>query len=170
MYYHHEDKSNSIHMVLRLSFILILSLTVEFGFSQYSAMTYNIRYSTQNDGENWWELRKEWVADLVNYYEPDFLGIQEGLLHQVSYLDSALTGFSYVGVGRDDGAKAGEFTALFYKDYEYDVLDSGTFWLSETPEQVSVGWDASMERITTWALFEDIVTGQHFYVYMSVDN
>ncbi len=148
-----------------IAILFLINLIAIPVLGQYSAMTYNIRFSTQNDGENWWELRKEWVADLVNYYEPDVLGIQEGLYHQVAYLDSALNGYSYVGVGRDDGKQAGEFSAIYYKDYEYEVIDSGTFWLSETPDQVSVGWDASMERISTWALFKDIATANEFYVF-----
>ncbi len=134
-------------------------------FAQYSAMTYNIRYSTPNDEENWWENRKEWVADLIRFYEPDVFGIQEGLDSQVQFLDSALSEYKFVGVGRDDGKKAGEYSALFYKPDLVEVLDSGTFWLSETPDKVSVGWDASMERISTWAKLKIKRTGQEYFVF-----
>lgn len=149
-------------MIRSLILLLILSGAA---VAQQSAMTFNIRYSTQNDGENWWELRKERVANLVRFYEPDVMGIQEGLHTQVMFLDSVLTRYSFVGVGRDDGATAGEYSALFYKPEALEVLDSGTFWLSETPEKVSVGWDASMERISTWARFRIIDTENEILVF-----
>lgn len=145
--------------------LLVVLLSTPVLYSQHSAMTYNIRYSTPNDGENWWEHRKEWVADLLRFYEPDVFGIQEGLHSQVSFLDSALTEYRFVGVGRDDGMKAGEYSALFYKPEILEVLESGTFWLSETPDKVSVGWDASMERISTWAKLKVKKTGQQYFVF-----
>lgn len=131
---------------------------------QFSAMTYNIRYNTPNDGKNWWELRKEWVADVVNFYEPDVLGIQEGLQNQVSFLDSALFEYSFVGVGRDDGETAGEYAAIFYKSEKLEVTDSGTFWLSETPNVPSYGWGANFRRIATWAKFKVKESDQQFLV------
>lgn len=149
-------------MIRSILFILIFSGTA---LAQYSAMTFNIRYPTQNDGENWWEYRKERVADLVRFYEPDVMGIQEGLHRQVIFLDSALTEYSFVGAGRDDGEKGGEYSALFYKPGVLEVLESGTFWLSETPDRVSVGWDASMERISTWARFRITESGKEILVF-----
>lgn len=149
----------------RIFLLLFLFAITDAGFAQYSAMTYNIRYSTTNDGPNWWENRKEWVADLVNYNAPDVLGIQEGLDSQVQFLDSALTTYNFVGVGRDDGKKKGEYSAVFYNAKKLDVMESGTFWLSETPDQVSVGWDASMERVSTWAKFRNKSTGEQFWVF-----
>jgi endonuclease/exonuclease/phosphatase family metal-dependent hydrolase len=131
---------------------------------QYSAMTYNIRYATERDGINSWENRKEWVFEQLNETKPDVFGIQEGLHHQVAYLDSALTDYAYVGVGRDDGATGGEYTALFYQTETLSVLEHDTFWLSETPDTVSVGWDASMERIATWARVKDKATEKEYLV------
>ncbi len=128
-------------------------------------MTYNIRYATERDGINSWENRKEWVVDQLNETKPDVFGIQEGLHHQVAYLDSALTDYAYVGVGRDDGATGGEYTAIFYQSQKLSVLDQDTFWLSETPDTVSVGWDASMERITTWARFKSLKSNKEFVVF-----
>lgn len=130
-----------------------------------TAMTWNIRYNNPNDGENWWEYRKEWVAGLIQFYEPEVLGTQEGLHDQVTFLDSALSDYRFVGVGRDDGGEAGEYTAIFYQHDVLEVVDSGTFWLSETPEKVSVGWDASMERICTWAKFKRRKDGKLFWVF-----
>ena len=133
--------------------------------AQHSAMTYNLRYSTPNDGVNWWENRKEWVANLVRFYEPEVMGIQEGLHSQVRFLDSALVDYDFVGVGRDDGKSAGEYAAIFYKPGVLEVLGSGTFWLSETPDEPSFGWGAGYRRISTWAKFRVRETGEEFWVF-----
>lgn len=115
-------------------------------------MTFNVRFDNPADGENRWELRRDFVADLIRNSGASIIGTQEGLVHQLDFLDEALSDFRYVGVGRDDGAKAGEFTAIFVDTTQFTIRDSGTFWLSETPERPSVGWDASMERIATYAV------------------
>lgn len=146
--------------------VVLLFISGESLLSQgYSAMTYNIRYSTPNDGENWWEFRKEWVADVINFYEPDILGIQEGLHHQVSFLDSVLNRYAFVGVGRDDANQAGEYAAIFYNSQNLEVIDHGTFWLSETPEEPSYGWGANFRRISTWAKFKSKENDQRFWVF-----
>jgi endonuclease/exonuclease/phosphatase family metal-dependent hydrolase len=151
-------------IILLLISILVLGETALYA-QDYTAMTYNIRYSTPSDGENWWELRKEWVADVVNFYEPDVMGIQEGLHTQVQYLDSALVNYGYVGVGRDDAKQAGEYAALYYRSDKLEVLDSGTFWLSETPDIPSFGWGANYRRIATWAKFKAKNTPKEFWVF-----
>ena len=144
--------------------ILIILATVNLN-AQKSIMTYNIRYNTPNDAENWWEHRKNEVADMINYYQPDILGIQEGLNGQLKYLDSTLTDYSFVGVGRDDGKKKGEFTAIFYDRNTYQLLEAKTYWLSDSPEIVSVGWDASMERISTYGAFVKRDTGDTLHIF-----
>lgn len=149
----------------RLFFVLLFGFIVQALPAQFSAMTYNIRYSTPNDGENWWEQRKEWVAEVVDYYAPDVLGIQEGLERQVAYLDSVFSTYQYVGVGRDDGIKAGEFSAVFYNSDKLEVLDSGTFWLSETPSKPSYGWGANYRRVCSWALFKNKHTQEEVLVF-----
>lgn len=133
--------------------------------AQTSVMTYNIRYDNPKDNENWWGHRKEEVVDLIRYYSPTIFGIQEGLHHQVAYLDSSLNEYKYVGVGRDDGKTKGEYSAIFYRPEALKLLESQTYWLSETPDKVSVGWDASMERITTFAVFVDVKTGDTLNVF-----
>ncbi|GAB5410266.1 MAG: endonuclease/exonuclease/phosphatase family protein [Balneolaceae bacterium] len=154
--------------VMKMALFFLLTLIVS-GTSikaqEYSAMTFNIRYSTPNDGENWWELRKEWVANVVNFYEPDVMGIQEGLHTQVQFLDSALVNYEYVGVGRDDAKEEGEYAAIFYRSNELEVLDNGTFWLSETPDIPSFGWGANFRRIATWAKFKLKKTEKEFWVF-----
>ncbi|PHS54752.1 MAG: endonuclease/exonuclease/phosphatase [Lutibacter sp.] len=131
----------------------------------YQIMTYNIRYDNPNDGENQWLNRKEYLCDQIIYNEVDILGIQEGLHHQVTYIDSILSNFGYVGVGRDDAREKGEYSAIFYNSNKFKVIESNTFWLSETPNEISVGWDASMERICTYALFENKVSKEQFWVF-----
>lgn len=128
-------------------------------------MTYNIRYANPGDNEDRWEKRKGKVVDLIVNYQPDIFGIQEGLSHQVHYLDSLLPQYLYVGVGRDDGKQKGEYCALFYDTTRYAVLQTGTFWLSPTPKTISVGWDAALERICTFGLFEDQLAGTKLWVF-----
>jgi len=132
---------------------------------QEKAMTFNIRYNNPDDGENSWENRKRDVVKLLEYYGPGFFGIQEGLFGQLNFIDKELPGYSYVGVGRDDGAQKGEFTAIFYNDEKYKSIKTETFWLSETPNEISVGWDASMERICTYAVFQNKENKSTLYVF-----
>ncbi len=128
-------------------------------------MTYNIRYDNPEDGIHNWHERKAEVIDFLINSHFDILGIQEGVENQVLYLDEQLKEHSYVGVGRDDGKANGEYTALFYNNLKFQVLDSETFWLSTTPEKVSVGWDAALPRICTWARLRDLETNVEFMVF-----
>ena len=122
----------------------------------HSVITYNIKYDDRSVDENSWIMRKEGMVNLINSISPDILGIQEGLFHQVDYLDDNLDNFRYVGVGRDDGYKKGEFCAIFFNKDKYRLINSSTFWLSENPNKVSIGWDAALERICTYAQLETI--------------
>lgn len=130
-----------------------------------NVMSYNIRYDNPGDSAHAWPYRKEMVANLVAYHEADLLGLQEALEHQVLYLDSALNDLDWVGVGRDDGQSKGEFSPVFYRKTMFDLLDWGTFWLSETPDEISVGWDASMERIATWTQLIHKPSGDTVYYF-----
>ena len=128
-------------------------------------MTYNIRYDSPNDGENRWIYRNQFLACQIMFHEPDIFGIQEGMHHQVQFLDSALVNYNYVGVGRDDGKTKGEYSALFYRPSVYKLVNQETFWLSETPNKISVGWDAALERICTYALLRHRETGRFIWVF-----
>ncbi len=128
-------------------------------------MTYNIKYDNKKDTVNNWNNRKESLLRLIRHYQPSFIGTQEALHHQVIFIDSNLSNFSFIGVGRDDGKQKGEYTSIHYDHTLYKVLDSSTFWLSKTPEKVSVGWDAALERICTYGLFEHLKTKERFYVF-----
>jgi endonuclease/exonuclease/phosphatase family metal-dependent hydrolase len=128
-------------------------------------MSYNIRYDNAWDVENSWTIRKNKVRQLLIQYAPSIIGIQEGLLSQVQYLDSCLTDYNYVGVGREDGKEQGEFCAIYFDTTRYSVLNHSTFWLSETPDIISIGWDAALERICTYGLFKDRKTSEEFWVF-----
>lgn len=119
-------------------------------------MTFNIRYDNPSDGVNAWPNRRDWVASLIRFHGADVIGVQEALAHMLTELDQRLPGFARVGVGRADGRARGEFSAILYRTDRLALLDSGTFWLSPTPETVaSKGWDAAIERVATWARFRD---------------
>jgi len=122
----------------------------------HSIVTYNIKYDDRSGDQNSWIMRKEGMIKLINSISPDILGIQEGLLHQVDYLDTNLDNFRYVGVGRDDGNKKGEFCAIYYNKNKYRLIKNSTFWLSNSPSDVSIGWDAALERICTYAQLETL--------------
>lgn len=149
-------------------FTFLLSL---FSMSVYAqgesikAITFNIRFDNVNDGNNQWSLRKENAAKFLRYEDPDFAGLQEALLHQIEYLDSAVEKMKWVGVGREDGKIKGEFSPLFYHSERFKLLDQGTFWLSETPEFPSRSWDAALPRVCTWGKFEKVSDGREVYVF-----
>ena len=133
--------------------------------AEVKVMSYNIRLDVKSDGENWWEKRKDKVAGLVNYYEADFVGLQEVVHNQLLYLKDSLTGYNFIGVGRDDGKEAGEYSCIFYKKDKYSVVEQSTFWLSPTPDVPSKGWDAALNRVCTYGLFKNNKTKKLVWVF-----
>jgi endonuclease/exonuclease/phosphatase family metal-dependent hydrolase len=126
-------------------------------------MSFNIRYDNPDDGADAWPNRRDRVAGLVRFHGADAVGVQEAEAHMLRELDARLPGFARVGVGRTDGREEGEFSAILYRTARLELLGSGTFWLSPTPEVVgSKGWDAAIERVATWARFRDRATGCAF--------
>ena len=130
---------------------------------EIAVLSYNIRYNSSGDGLDLWDLRKAELIDQIKQLNPMSFGIQEATLTQMKDLEAGLPDYNYVGVGRDDGATKGEFSAIFYKSSEMKVLQEDTFWLSETPEKVSVGWDAALPRICTYAKFELMASKKRFW-------
>jgi endonuclease/exonuclease/phosphatase family metal-dependent hydrolase len=118
-------------------------------------VTYNIRYNTKSDSINSWPNRKSHVIDLLRFHEADIIGMQEALYDQVSDISLKMPGFDQVGVGRDDGNAQGEYSPIYYDSRKYQLKDQGWFWLSETPDIPSRGWDAACNRICTYVLLED---------------
>lgn len=147
--------------------ILLICAFVCFNFNaqNLNVMTFNIRLSLDSDKENSWENRKNDALQLLGYYHPDVFGIQEAVPQQMTDLKTGLKNYDFVGVGRDDGANKGEYSAIFYNTEKLQVLQSGTFWLSETPDQPSKGWDAAYNRVCTYALFKTKKGGRKFWAF-----
>lgn len=136
-----------------------------------SVMTFNMRYDNPEDGQNNWRFRRERVAGVIKAQEVDVLGTQELLSNQFNDLSGLLTGYQGVGVGRLDGAESGEYCAVFFRKDRFTLLDSGTFWLSETPEVVgSLGWDGACERIATWVVLRDRDGRELFFIDTHLDH
>ena len=135
--------------------------------SYYKIISFNVRYSSapEIDGDNRWELRRDAAVKMVAQQKPLAMGLQEACPDQIDFLDLNLTGYKHIGVGRDDGKRAGEMMAIYYDTTRLTLLDSGTFWLSETPEKVSIGWDAACNRTCTWGHFKVNDTGFEFLYF-----
>jgi endonuclease/exonuclease/phosphatase family metal-dependent hydrolase len=144
--------------------IVFIGLSNQLVGQELTVMTYNIRLDVASDGENSWLKRKEKVSDLIQFYEPDVFGIQEGLPHQVQFLDSVLFDYNVFGKGRDGGT-IGEHSSIFYNSNKLELIDFDTFWLSETPSNKSKGWDAALNRICTYGLFKLKRTKKLFWVF-----
>lgn len=126
-------------------------------------MSFNIRYGTAKDGENEWSARKAMLFDLVREQKADLVGLQEALDFQIGEIVAAAPGYGVVGVGRDDGLRKGEYSAILFRADRFHVADSGTFWFSDTPEVPgSKSWGNNITRLCTWARFVDR-DGRGFY-------
>ncbi|MBR5043110.1 MAG: endonuclease/exonuclease/phosphatase family protein [Bacteroidales bacterium] len=126
-------------------------------------MSFNIRYSSAKDGENAWDIRKEATPAMIREIKPAVFGLQEAMEDQVQYILEQCPEYKYVGVGRDDGEKKGEQMSVFYDSTRIELLKWGTYWLSETPDVPSYGWDAACRRTATWTLLRHKDSGRQFY-------
>jgi endonuclease/exonuclease/phosphatase family metal-dependent hydrolase len=125
------------------------------------ALTYNVRRDVASDGEFDWAARRDAVASTLRFHRPDVIGLQEPLAHQYADVREALPAYEWVGRSRNADDGDGEFCPVGYRPGRFDLLDSGTFWLSETPEEPgSVGWDASHPRIATRVRLRENRTGR----------
>lgn len=152
---------------MRIFTVFLFLLMNSLAFTQsVKVMTYNIRFDNPADGVNAWPNRLEKVAALIRKYNPDIIGVQEALHHQLHDLIRILPDYSYVGIGRDDGKELGEYSAILYKHSRFGLLNSQTRWLSETPEiPGSKSWDAAITRIVTIARFYDKELKQEFGIF-----
>lgn len=138
---------------------------------ELNVMSFNMRYDNPDDGENNWRYRRERVARVIAANDVDLFGAQELLAGQLNDLKGLLPGYAEVGVGREDGAEAGEFNPVFYRADRFELLDWGTFWLSETPEVAgSKGWDAACERLATWTVLRDRDGRELFFINTHLDH
>ena len=153
-----------------LPFVLLLVLITGCNKNSDEAilkvLTFNIRYDNPADSFNAWSYRASFVCRFLNNEKPDLLGMQEVLASQYNYLDSVMTDYSSVGVGRSDGAKAGEMNPVFFRKDRFELIRTKTFWLSETPDTAGTkAWGANLPRIVTWVELSEKNTHQHFYFF-----
>lgn len=151
-----------------LSILLIALMMCEVAVAkepiEIKAISYNIR-TIARDGDNNWENRRHATRNMLNRHNPDLFGLQEAMKPHLKYLDKFFPQYSRVGVGRDDGKMAGEVMAIYYNTERLELLDSGTFWLSETPDKVTKGWDAACNRTVTWVKVRDKESRKKFYYF-----
>lgn len=148
-------------------------------YTDISVISFNIRVDNAADGTNVWRNRRDAVVTMIERERPMLLGLQEAQPHQITYLSEHCPDYAWYGLGRDTGKvppatdsyAAEETMAVFWRTAELELLDKGTFWLSETPDQVSKGWDASYRRTCTWAGFRHRKSGQTCYFFNThLDN
>lgn len=147
--------------------LLFLAVTLCVSSQNLFVGTYNIRNDNSGDRKagNAWPKRCQVICDMMNFEQPDIFGTQEVLVGQLRDLKQGLDGYDCIGVGRDDGKEAGEYSAIFYKEDKLKRLDYGNFWLNETPDKPALGWDAACIRICTWGKFQDVKTKLKFFFF-----
>lgn len=144
--------------------IIFILMSVFSNAQTLKVITYNIRLDVASDGENDWTHRKDFCTFQIQFYNPDIFGVQEAKPNQVIDIASALSQYNYVGTGRD-GIEKGESSNIYYKKERFEVKETNTFWLSETPNEISKGWDAAYNRVCTYALLKDLQTKKMFWVF-----
>ncbi|REG98084.1 endonuclease/exonuclease/phosphatase family protein [Flavobacterium aquicola] len=148
-----------------------IALTICFGLMNFfvqaqtlKIMTYNIRLDVASDGENDWTHRKDFFNGQLQFYAPDIFGVQEAKPNQVLDIADALPQYGYVGIGRD-GIGKGESSNIFYAKEKFKVIESSTFWLSDTPDVISMGWDAACNRVCTYALLKNVKNNKLIWIF-----
>ncbi len=139
-------------------------LSFQMNAQALKVMTYNIRLNLDSDGENSWTNRKDYFTSQIQFYEPDIFGVQEATPIQVTDIASSLSQYSFVGIGRE-GIGKGESSNVYYKKERFSVIQENTFWLSETPSQISKGWDAACNRVCTYVLLKDKKSKKIFWIF-----
>lgn len=144
--------------------LMVCDVAMARGPIEIKVISYNIR-TMARDGENNWENRRHATRNMLNRHNPDLFGLQEAMTPHLKYIDNFFPQYSRVGVGRDDGKMGGEVMAIYYNKERFELLESGTFWLSETPDKVSRGWDAACNRTVTWVKVRDKESRKRFYYF-----
>ena len=154
---------------MKKNILLFLSLFIAVTINAQSLYvgTYNMRLHLGIDEErgDCWAKRCQVICDQINFEHPDIFGTQELISDQLHDLLRSLDNYGYVGVARDDGKEAGEYAAILYDKNRLTLLDSGNFWLSETPDRPSMGWDAAYVRICTWGKYKDKYSRKIFFFF-----
>ena len=150
-------------MITHLSTFLLIQVLCS---SPIDLMSFNIRYGTANDGENSWPHRKGHVISVLRDFSPSAIAIQEALLGQLEYIEEYCPQYQKIGEHRSGNTK-GEFSGLLIDRTKLELLDAGQMWLSPTPEEISIGWDAALERTATWAVTRQIGTSGPSFILFS---
>lgn len=151
-------------MIKKIVYIVLICCSFQvFSQTDLNVMSYNIRLGSANDGENNWDIRKEKVSDLLNYYEASFIGLQEAQKFQLDFILKNLPNYDYIGLPRESGELA-EYSCILYNKSEYKLMEQKTIWLSKTPDSISKGWDAACFRIVTYGLFKNKKSGKQFWI------
>lgn len=156
-------------IIYSIIFCLLTGIYMKADAQTLNIATYNIRFDNPNDKGNLWVDRSPHLVNLIKFHQMDIIGTQEGLHHQLEEMKEKL-GFPYIGVGRDQGDEAGEFSAIFYDPSQFDVLEENTFWLSETPDKPSKGWDAQLNRVCTYGKFNHKELGSLYVFNIHYDH
>jgi len=152
-------------------FSILLLVTLGFFYSltaqNLRVATYNVRCENQDDYKkgNGWKQRCPIISQLILFHDFDIFGAQEVLPGQLNDMLNQLSGYDYTGVGRGDGLRDGEFSPIFFNKDKLLLLKSGNFWLSETEDKPSVGWDAALPRICSWGKFKVKESGKCFWFF-----
>lgn len=152
---------------MKMRVLCVVTFLMVFGSSKgqnLSAMTYNLRLDIASDNENAWIYRKDFLSSQVLFFEPDILGVQEARPNQVEDLKEVLMDYKFIGRGRD-GGQEGEHSGIYYNTKKVAVEKERTFWLSQTPDEVSIGWDAAYPRVCTYGLFTLKESHRKFWVF-----
>lgn len=161
---------NKYYRIMRRLIFVFLTLCCLAGMARAESLvvaTYNIRNANADDSTNGdgWGQRYPYIARLIQFHGFDIFGTQEGKYQQLQDLKASMPGYDYIGVGRDDGKRGGEFSAIFYRAERFEVIDHGDFWLSTDTSRPNVGWDAALPRICSWGKFRDRRTGLVFLFF-----
>lgn len=149
-----------------LLFIIIFTITMGLQAQTLTVATFNLRFDNPRDTGNLWVNRAPVVANLIRFHDFDIFGTQEGLENQLNDIINALPQYQRYGAGRDDGKEKGEHSAIFFKKDKFKLISSGDFWLSQTPDKPSLGWDATCcNRICSWVQLQDKQSKKQFYFF-----
>lgn len=153
-------------MTTKKTGLIIVVLLCSIGsFAQsVKLMTYNIRLDVATDGDHDWTHRKDFFTAQIQFYEPDIFGVQEAKPNQVTDISNALATYNKIGIGRD-GIDQGESSNIYYNKERFLLIETNTFWLSQTPDTISKGWDAACNRVCTYGLFKDKKTKKYMWVF-----
>lgn len=156
---------NISYLLLTATIVFIIAACTKQEDVKLNVMSFNIRYDNPEDSLHNWKYRKGVAAQVIKYQQVDVVGAQEVLHNQLLDLNEQLSEFNFIGVGREDGVDQGEYSAIFYNSNRFKEIESGYFWLSQTPDIAgSIGWDGACERIATWCVLEENKSKKHFFV------